>query len=80
MGKVSAEVCEICRQESCDGKIYETQHMHGSYGFDMGRKVVCSSNENLVKTDIGISYRLVSGHGDISYFDVRQLNKKFNKE
>lgn len=77
MSKISIEVCEICRQESCDGKTYETEHLYGSYGFDIGRKIICSSDENLVKTDIGISYRLVSGHGDVSYSDVRQLNKKF---
>ena len=67
--KVPIQVCEVCRRPDCGGKIYSV-HLYGSYGLDMGIKQVCESDPNLFKEKGKLFYRLVSGHGDTSVFEV----------
>ncbi len=73
MGKINIRVCEICRKSECEGKIFETEHMYGSYGFDVGIKRICSSDKNLINKDGKYFYKLVSGHGDSTNYNVKEI-------
>ena len=47
--------------------------MWGSYGFHIGKKKVCGSDPHLVKINGTLKYKVVSGHGDYSYYDVKKI-------
>ena len=77
MAKVKNEVCEICRKEDCDGKKYQTDHMHGSYGLDVGVKIVCKGDPSVGFHDGKLMYLLTSGHGDFTYFNLSSTKITF---
>jgi hypothetical protein len=70
MAKKQISVCEICEQKECSGVIYETEDMWGSYGHHIGKKKVCASDPNLFVVNGVMKYKLVSGHGDYTYYNI----------
>ena len=68
--RINIQVCRLCRSASCEGKIYKTGDMWGSYDFRIGEKFVCSSDENLVLVEKCKSHDC--------YETVRPENKNIN--
>jgi hypothetical protein len=71
--KIKIEVCSICRKEKCSGKIYETDDMYGSYSYHVGKLKICESNPDLIKINGKLQYKLISGFGDYSYYNVKEI-------
>lgn len=71
--KKKITICTICKKEigkGCDGKEYITEDMYGGYGLHVGRKVICKNSDGVVKRDGKLKYKLVSGHGNYSFYNI----------
>ena len=68
--KINVRVCEICKQEYCDGIIYRTKKKVSLIReSDAPPKIyrTCKSRDNITIIDGEINIKWVVGHGDCSY-------------
>ncbi len=68
--KKTIEVCCLCGREDCSGVEYETEHMYGTYGLDIGKKVVCRSHPQVKVIDGELKFHVISSHGEETYYDL----------
>ena len=59
-------ICNICNNESCEGKEYQVQGSYSYYGDHTLNRIVCSSMINRAE----LKYDLVCGHGAVFTFDA----------
>lgn len=58
--KIKIEVCEICRKERCDGKVYKIKKIvSGRYN----KLRLCKTNPCVVKVNNELYFRYIMGHG-----------------
>ena len=71
--KIKIEVCELCKKQKCDGKLYETKKKTGDSFYD--NMILCKTNEDVFKRNNRLYYHWVMGHGIEDNFELVLLKK-----
>ena len=74
--KINTEICEICRQEDCDGKLYEIKNKTGN-GF-YNYQVFCKNSGDIERRDCKLCYHWVMGHGIEDYLELIPFKGRIN--